>query len=691
MKLLNKFKISLPPLPTAPPTHTPQRSTLLLLTVLVAIAVFSHFLLGHLVIVVYGVIIWALKAASIARVAAAPPRWMVMVFTILSFVLVLVLYGGWNGQRAGISFLVLLAALKFLESQSLRDYYLVCLILLFLASSSFLFNSSLMSIVVVLCYTIGTIAIMLRLSDPSPEHRGSALVTSSTILVKALPLAVLLFFFFPRIHGNFGFIPSQDDLRGDSQLNDSLVAGDFANSAFSNEPAFRVEFEGSTPPKNLLYWRAKVMIDERNFAWEVRRPDANTFRTVRDMPPRTAEEDHLIKYQIVHEPSEDDFLPYLDYAYNPEHGMQLPDASVFRFKKESGLFAYNGEASRFPNMPELQNQGRLANQTELLSTRSVPSARVQALMRGWRNNARRPSDLVDQALAYMRENAFEYSLTPPGLGDDPVDEFLFETRSGYCEHYASTFTILMRWLGIPARVVVGYQGGTQNVVGNYLQVRYSDAHAWSEVWVDNQWQRVDPTAVSSLGEQRITQGMAALLALWEDDLIDRNGASLTDYLNPSSYERAIRRLRDSWDNMGYQWNKWVINYDFNAQKTLLTNLGFEHRNSVYTLLGLLIASVMAMMLFYFWQLIPKAVKLGEAQQTYLRFVGRLNKFELLKEAAETPLEFAERATVKLPLYENQINEITENYIQLRYGKDPGSLEKFQALVKQFKPNNKATN
>jgi transglutaminase-like putative cysteine protease len=688
MKWLSKFKFSLPPLPTPPPAHTPQRSTLLLLGLVVAVPTFLHFLLGHPIIASFGVLVWAMKLVSIMRRNMMPPRWLVMLLTISSFLLVLIFYGGWNGQKAGISFLVLLASLKFLESRILRDYYMVCLILFFLASSSFLFNSSLQNIFAVLAYTTLVLSLMLKLADPEKSKSILPLSASTGILVKALPLAVLLFFFFPRIHGSFGFIPSQDDAQSGGKVNDSMVAGDFVNSAFSNEPAFRVEFDGSIPANAQLYWRLKVMEDERNFAWEVRRPSRNALELAQGLQDRrkstaSAEaEETVISYQIVHEPSRDNYAPYLDYAFNPDSGLQLQDYSVYRTRPESGVFAYNGAATFTPNLDEDS-----VNRVKLLSTLSRPSARSLTLLDRWRRNAKTDTELVNQVMQFYRDNNFAYTLSPPGLGDNALDSFLFETRAGYCEHYASSFTILMRWLGIPARVVVGFQGGARNQVGNYLQVKYSDAHAWSEVWLDGRWYRVDPTSASALGEQRLEQGMDALISLWENGEWDtwQDGSSLADYMNPGGVQRALQRLRDTWDNMGYQWNKWVVNYDFAAQSKLLSNLGFEHRNSLYTLLGILLASTLGLMLFYFWQLIPKAVKIEAAQQQYLKFLARCKKLGLEKALSETPNQFAEKAIQLSPDYAVQINSITKAYVDLRFGRNPGSVDALQDLVAEFRP------
>lgn len=683
MSLLARFNINIPAFPSPPPPHPIARNTLLLIAAAVGVAVGLHFFLGHIVIAAYGLLIWLIKTVAIANNKTQPQRWLLMLLTIMSFLLVLLFYGGWNGQRAGISFLVLLASLKFLESQSLRDYFLVCLILLFLASASFLFNASGINISAVILFTLFVITLMQRLADPHPSGHAQTFKTASALTLKALPLAVFLFFFFPRIGGDFGFIPSQDEGRDDSHLQDSLVAGELASSAFSNEPAFRVEFEGQIPPNNLLYWRAKVMVDERNFAWQVRQPTEDALRSARTRSPSDAAPQ--LQYQIVHEASKDKYLPFLDYALNPTTGIQLLDGSVYRFEKQDGPFAYQGQASASWNLPFESQQKRLANRSELLATINPPSPQVRRLLNIWKSEARNEVELVNQVLNYFRANQFEYSLTPPSLGDTPIDNFLFDTQSGYCEHYASAFTTLMRWLDVPARVVVGYQGGTRNLVGNYLQVRYSDAHAWSEVWINQQWQRVDPTTTATLGQQRIDQGMAALVASWQDS----SGSALADYLNPSGFDQAWRRLRDGWDNLGYQWNKWVVNYDFDAQRELLKSLGIEHKNSLSTLIAILFAGTLLVLSFYFWQLFPKKSKLGDSQRLYLDFVDRLRRFKLEKQPSETPLEFAYRAGVQLPWHQQEIDLVTQTYLALRYGKEEGSIEKqeqLKTLIKGFKPH-----
>src|ERR1039457_5975328 len=134
--------------------------------------------------------------------------------------------------------------------------------------------------------------------------------------------------------------------------------------------------------------------------------------------------------------------------------------------------------------------------------------------------------IAERALSYFREQGFVYTLEPPLLGRDSVDEFLFGSKSGFCEHYASSFVFLMRAAGVPARVVTGYQGGDINPVDGYMIVRQSDAHAWAEVWLKGRgWVRFDPTAAAS--PVRVESGIAAAVPATDPlPLIDRKSTRL---------------------------------------------------------------------------------------------------------------------------------------------------------------------
>lgn len=681
--VLKRLRAKLPPMPTTPPAHELERITLLQLSAIIGIAIIAHFSIANFVIALFAFFIFSLKVLVIWFNKKSPPSLIMVVLLVLSIGMVVFFYGGWNGQTAGISFIVLLVALKFLESRLLRDYYIVCLLLYFLAASSFLFNSSLINITLIVIYTIIITAALFRLSTPNELRWKSSLGQAGKIILKALPLAIILFFFFPRIHGSFGFIPTHD--KNDTQgLEDSLVAGEMAASAFDNSLAFRAQFSGDIPPRNQLYWRSKVMPIERNFQWEVLNVENRDFTSGQLKTNSLDINNGVYKYRILHEPSRDKFIPYLDYVAGISRGRILDDYAVFDAKPKTRIFSYSGSASLTPQLPA----SRSLNKVQLLNTESVPTARLQALISLWRDETDSEQQFVQKALRHFNEKPFNYSLAPPILNEEsPIDDFMFGSRTGYCEHYASAFTILMRWAGIPARIVVGYQGGKLNNAGNYLEVRYSDAHAWSEVFINDQWQRVDPTA--AIHPERIEFGMDALLELWDGNNLSNNtGKSLSDLLNPTGSALYLQKMRDSWDNISYQWNNWVVNYDKDKQLELLEKLGLKHKNSLVMLVCIVVISIIGFMLFYIWQIIPKPVKLEEIQKVYFQFSSKFSKHGVDKLDSDTPFEFEQKAITKLPEYTEQIRAIMSTYQALRYGRpddeNAEQLTNFKQQVKQFK-------
>lgn len=661
--LLARFKISLPPLPATPPTHAPNHKTLVQMAVIIALALALHFSIAHLLIALFSCAIFTVKCLIIWRRANNPPQWMVMILTVTSVVLILFSYGGWNGQTAGISFLVLLVSLKFLESRTVRDYFVVCLILYFLAASSFLFNSSLPNILLVITYTIAITAMLFKITNPAPISTAKAGIAASSLILKAIPLALFLFFFFPRVQGNFGFLPTLEDAK--NSLNNSLITGDLANSAFSNELAFKAEFIGAIPPTSRLYWRAKVMDEELDFSWKISDESSSNIRYLartRDIQQESKSTEAETRYEILHESTSDVYLPYLDYVVNYSKGDLTHDYSVRLNRAENRSYSYTGASTLAPwyraRPPEIDS---------LTRTKSSPSARTQALLTGIKQRWNTPLERAYAVYNHFARDEFVYSLTPSALNTNaPLDDFLFNIKTGYCEHYASAFTTLLRWLEIPSRVVVGYHGGTVNSAGNFVEVRYSDAHAWSEAYINNTWMRFDPTA--AISPERIEYGMDAIRELWDSNTFGTNasGRALTDFLNPTGTTLAVKNLLDTWSNVQYQWKKWVIDYDFDTQRELLSKFGIEARNTLNVLLIILSFGVFAILAFYFWQLIPKREKRNELQSLFLKFADKAKKAGIERQISDTPNELARKLICKYPQLENQILNITERYLTLSY-------------------------
>jgi hypothetical protein len=303
-----------------------------------------------------------------------------------------------------------------------------------------------------------------------------------------------------------------------------------------------------------------------------------------------------------------------------------------------------------------------------------------ALARKWRQVSATAGDLVNSALNYFRTHEFSYTLNPPALGEESIDDFLFRTRKGYCEHYASAFAFLMRGAGIPTRIVAGYLGGELNPYGQYLIVRQSDAHVWTEVWLPGKgWVRVDPTL--AVAPELVEQGLAAALPLEE--------RSSLDALNVlGSYARYWTHIRLGWDLVNNQWNQWVIGYSNSKQASLFAKLGIPSR----TRTGLAVAIMMAIgaicliALCYFFGFARRAsAKPDSVQQSYLKFCAKLSRVGLHRKSFQGPRDYAGMVLVLRRDLTPGVTEIIDLYVELRYGRggQPGDAKRLKQLVNRF--------
>jgi len=287
------------------------------------------------------------------------------------------------------------------------------------------------------------------------------------------------------------------------------------------------------------------------------------------------------------------------------------------------------------------------------------SARVRALAERWRSESRDAAAIVDRGRALFRNEPFVYTLRPPPLGEDPIDAFLFETRRGFCEHYAASFVLLMRLAGVPARIVTGYQGGELNTVGDYLTVRQSDAHAWAEVWLaDAGWTRVDPTAEVAPGriESPIDQG-ASLAA--------GRVAFRTDLPWAAAVLRQARWLIDA---ANLNWHRWVVGYDKERQDSLLKDLGLGGLSP--TQLGVLAVAIAGALLAVagLWLLLQRPPRRDPVVAAYDRLCRKLARAGVARAPHEGPRDYLTRAAAQLPQAAEQLRAMGRLYEHLRYGR-----------------------
>jgi hypothetical protein len=255
-----------------------------------------------------------------------------------------------------------------------------------------------------------------------------------------------------------------------------------------------------------------------------------------------------------------------------------------------------------------------------------------------------------------RSEKFFYTLQPPKLGRDSVDDFIFDTKKGFCEHYSSSFTFLMRAAGIPARVVTGYQGGEKNELGDYYVVRQYDAHAWSEVWLKGQgWVRIDPTA--AVAPQRIERGFSSSITA----AAGMPGFIVRQQSNPIRFAFNMR-----WDWINQKWNAWVLAYGPDLQADFLRNFGIEDWSqmiiimTVLITLGTLVVSLLLMRQF------AVAIPRDHALRLWHRALKNLSKVGIVQRADEGPRDFADRITRDHPAYADGMRRVLQAYLKMRY-------------------------
>jgi len=495
-------------------------------------------------------------------------------------------------------------------------------------------------------------------ASPSARMRDS-LATSVRLVSYAAPLALAMWFLFPRIATPFWAVPI-DTSAGVTGLSDTMSPGDISELSQSDAVAFRVTFEDTVPAPGDRYWRALVLHRFSGRTWTGREP------SIGGRPEQQIEfAGDPVSYQVTLEPTGQQWVPALDLPaswdlprtfMNTTQGLSrvvpVDQRVAYKvvsypvYRAESGLRDYF--RGWYRELPAGTNPRTLALAAEMREAADSDRAYIAAV------------------LALFREQEYYYTLQPPALGRHPVDEFLFESRRGFCEHYASAFTVMMRVAGIPARVVLGYQGGELNPLGNYLIVRQSDAHAWSEVWLpDEGWTRVDPTA--AVAPERIELGFT-------DSLFDGLGAGWGGRV-PS---RLWHRFRLSWDALNANWNEWVLGYGPEKQNALMEWFGMESpgwRKLVFTLIAFVIALTLGVSALMMWRNRPP--RLDGASRLYRRYVRATG---LAPAVGETPDAFARRVTAESSLDDTSVARITRSYLAARYGGDDSALAELADAV-----------
>jgi transglutaminase-like putative cysteine protease len=590
-----------------------------------------------------------------------PRRWLLAMVVIAGTIGIGWQYRSLFGRDPGIALLVFFMALKPMEMSARRDGLVVIMLGFFLLLTHYFHAEDIVTGAWLLVSATLLTATLLRMYGGAQPARR-IFRHAGLLIAQSLPFMLILFVLFPRVEGPLWGMP-RDAYAGLSGLASQMSPGSLDDLVLSGAVAFRVQFDAGAPDQRLLYWRGPAFDSYDGRTW--RTSFASTPAARRGPAVIEADEASTVDYTITLEAHNRRWLLALDLPLVlPGEAALAPSLEVLanRPVRYRARFDFRSATNYTANREE---DPRLLQQARNVLARLNPRSRE--LAETWRREFDDPEKISAAALRLFREEKFFYTLKPPLLGANAIDEFLFGTRRGFCEHYASAYVVLMRAAGIPARVVTGYQGGELKPVDGTLTVRQSDAHAWAEIWLEGKgWRRVDPTA--AVAPSRIEKGIDA--ALPEDEplpaLVRFEGGWLVH----------LRSLRYRWEAVNNAWDQWVLGYNSERQREALARLGMQDANwqsmflTMMAASGLLLALIVCRMLF-------RRVRIAPEARLWHRFCARLAGFGIRRAPWEGPLDLAARTEREAPELAPLVRRAAEHFAELRYG--DGRPEHFQAL------------
>jgi protein-glutamine gamma-glutamyltransferase len=528
-----------------------------------------------------------------------PGAWWLVGLLVLAIGATLLTHRTLLGRDAGVTLIVVLLALKTLELRARRDIFVVFFLGFFTMLTNFFFSQSLATAAAMLVGLLGLLTALVNAHMPvgKPPLRQAAR-TAGAMALWGAPVMAALFLLFPRMAPLWG-IPG-DAMAGRSGLAASMQVGNIASLALDESIAMRLKFDGPVPPQRDLYFRGPVLSRFDGREWRSLPPRRGAAFAMA-LPGSTAQlqvQGEPLRYEVTLEPNNRPWLLVLDAAAAPpvapgftvamsselQWVADRPITDLVRYRAESHPVFRHGpihSAALLPEYLDLPPGFNPRTQELALQLRRDPALAAAG-----------PAALIEAALDRLRTGGYRYTLDPGVFGQHSADEFWFDRREGFCEHIASAFAVLARGMGIPARVVTGYQGGERNPVDGFWVVRQSDAHAWTEVWLRGRgWVRIDPTSAVAPGRtgsfQRLQAPRGAVAAAF---------GNVTPQLAAS--------LRAAWDAINNGWNQRVLNYTQSRQLNLLKDLGFASpswEDLSYLLLGLIVVVALMGAAWTLWE------------------------------------------------------------------------------------------
>lgn len=607
-----------------------------------------------------------------------PDRWVKLVLIVTCGTGLAFSYGGLFSVATMVSLLLAAFMLKLLELRHRRDLLVLCYLGYFVAGTQFLFYSNLAAALYGVFSVVVLTAALLAAHQSRRQYQfWRTFRLTGVLLLQATPLMLILFLVVPRV-GALWSVPTETG-SATTGISDSMSPGEVSQLAQSNAVAFRVTFDDAVPPPEHRYWRGLVFSAFDGRSWRQSHRQRSLQEVNWDDEPPAVWRDQIerlgqpVRYNVMLEPTHEHWLYTLPapsqwsegLGIGPEFRLQSRDRVRQRIQYQ--VTSHLDYRYQRLGMAEWERQQEV----------QIPSAsnpRTQTRMRQWREELGSDEALIERLLEHYRAN-FHYTLEPQLLGQHSVDEFLWDTQVGFCEHFASSFAFALRAVDIPARVVLGYQGGERNPLEDYWIIRQRDAHAWTEVWLPERgWVRFDPTA--AVAPERIESGLNESLSG------DPSSQGMGGRLGGNS--QFLQQLSLRWDLLNYHWSRWVLDYDSGLQGRWMDRWlgGTDPWRIAAAIIGTAGALVALMLVLIWWQQRPRYS--APAQRHYARFCARMARAGLVRRKGEEPRAYARRIIAARPDLKVPVTHITRSYERVVYAEDDSALDALRYAVKGLK-------
>lgn len=585
---------------------------------------------------------------------AKPPRLLVTTLALasaLTLALVTSKIGLLNGL---INLLILGYSLKYIEMRDRRDVRIVVIVGYILIAITLLGQQSIyFSVLLTFIATINT-CVLVSLYREDVKLNETARIGFS-LIIQSLPLAALLFLVFPRLPHLWMMPQLKTEQTG---ISDEVSFGEIGRLTRSAALAFRVKFDGAPPRNHQLYWRALVLEDYDGQTW--RQHDSIKMLESNHLAPRSRSDPKgpSLEYSVIAERSNQHWLFGLDVAFSDTADIvQLPDYRLYSPKSLTQKFQYRVKS--IPSMPmDMTLTEHVRNINLQLPDQNNP--RTHTLAKEFEARYPKPVNRLNAMMNYFTSQPYFYTLTPPPVGPQQIDDFLLENKAGFCVHYASALTFMARASGIPARMVTGYQGGEWNKQAQYLSIYQYMAHAWVEVWLEGRgWIRLDPT--SMIAPERILEGFDAYFQGGDSYFMDSPFSALKLRNYPF-----LNELRQTFSSIDFYWSVWILGFDSSKQEQVLHQLLGKITREKIAFFMLSSLALIILVIAYSAGLLHFSRGKDKISSAYLKVCKLLDKKGVPRRFDQGPMDFCLTVESQLPVIAGDFSQLTQYYIALKY-------------------------